>query len=107
MNNNGCDTIIIKHRSNLSQSAALNTGISQSKNENLIIMDGDLQNDPGDLIKMLNEFEKGGDMIIGWRKNRKDNYFSKTIPSIVANFIVRLLISKGKNKFELLNQLLQ
>ena len=40
-------------------------------------MDGDLQNDPNDLSKMINEYEKGTDMIIGWRKNRKDNFFSK------------------------------
>ena len=58
---NEFDTIIIRHRTNLSQSAALNTGISQSKNENIIIMDGDLQNDADDLEKMLIEFEKGTD----------------------------------------------
>ena len=89
------ETLIIKHRTNLSQSAALNTGIINSKNENLIIMDGDLQHDPSDLLKMIDEYEKGTDMIIGWRKNRKDNFFSKKIPSYVANFIVRLF-SKSK-----------
>lgn len=95
LNVNTCDTLIVKHRSNLSQSAALNTGISLSKNDNLIIMDGDLQNDSEDLIKMIEEYEKGGDMIIGWRKNRKDNFFLRTVPSIIANFIVRLF-SKSK-----------
>ena len=95
LNSNNFETIIIKHRTNLSQSAALNTGISESKFENLIIMDGDLQNDADDLVNMVNEFEKGTDMIIGWRKNRKDNFFTKTIPSIIANFIVRVF-SKSK-----------
>ena len=95
INNGEIETLIIKHRTNLSQSAALNTGISQSKYENLIIMDGDLQNDPEDLINMLNEYEKGVDMIIGWRKNRKDSFFSKTLPSVIANYIVRLF-SKSK-----------
>ena len=75
LNGNACDTLVVKHSSNLSQSAALNTGISQSKNDNLIIMDGDLQNDSEDLVKMVEEYEKGCDMIIGWRKNRKDNFF--------------------------------
>tara|TARA_B100000700_G_C14878564_1_gene776921 strand:+ start:20 stop:976 length:957 start_codon:yes stop_codon:yes gene_type:complete len=89
------ETLIIKHRTNLSQSAALNTGIINSKYDNLIIMDGDLQNDPNDLSKMINEYEKGTDMIIGWRKNRKDNFLTKKIPSYVANFIVRLF-SKSK-----------
>ena len=71
LNSNPFETLIIKHRANFSQSAAINTGISQSKYENIIIMDGDLQNDPGDLVKMIVEFEKGTDMLIGWRKNIK------------------------------------
>ncbi len=95
LDSNTFETTVIKHRTNLSQSAALNTGISNSKYENLIIMDGDLQNDPDDLSNMVNEYEKGTDMIIGWRKNRKDNFFTKTIPSVVANFIVRVF-SKSK-----------
>jgi len=92
---NSYETLIIKHKNNFSQSAALNTGISESKFENLIIMDGDLQNDPNDLENMIIEFEKGTDMIIGWRKNRKDNFITKTLPSIIANFVVRLF-SKSK-----------
>ena len=87
---NTVETLIIKHRTNLSQSAALNTGIGQSKYENIVIMDGDLQNDPNDLAKMVSEFEKGTDMLIGWRKHRKDNFFLRTLPSTIANFIVRL-----------------
>ena len=95
LNTNIFETLIIKHRTNLSQSAAINTGISQSKYENIVIMDGDMQNDPSDLAKMVSEFEKGTDMIIGWRKRRKDNFFFRTLPSIIANFVVRLL-SKSK-----------
>jgi len=87
---NTVETLIIKHRTNLSQSAAINTGIGQSKYENIVIMDGDLQNDPNDLVKMVSEFEKGTDMLIGWRKHRKDNFFSRILPSTIANFIVRL-----------------
>ncbi len=95
LSSNIVETVIIKHRINLSQSAALNTGINHSKYDNLIIMDGDLQNDPNDLEKMIKEYEKGADMVIGWRKVRRDNFFSKRLPSIVANFIVRLF-SKSK-----------
>ena len=90
LSTNTVETLIIKHRTNLSQSAAINTGIGQSKYENIVIMDGDLQNDPNDLAKMVSEFEKGTDMLIGWRKHRKDNFFSRTLPSTIANFIVRL-----------------
>ena len=95
LSTNAFDTTIIKHRANLSQSAAINTGIIQSKYENIVIMDGDLQNDPNDLSKMILEFEKGTDMLIGWRKHRKDNFFSRKLPSFIANFIVRLF-SKSK-----------
>jgi glycosyltransferase involved in cell wall biosynthesis len=95
LNTNNIDTTIIRHRINMSQSAALNTGISHSKYENLIILDGDLQNDPDDVNKMINEFEKGADMIIGWRKKRKDNFLLRSLPSIVANYVVRLF-SKSK-----------
>ena len=90
LSTNTVETLIIKHRTNLSQSAAINTGIGQSKYENIVIMDGDLQNDPDDLAKMVSEFEKGTDMLIGWRKHRKDNFFLRTLPSTIANFIVRL-----------------
>jgi glycosyltransferase involved in cell wall biosynthesis len=92
---NSIKTLLIKHRSNLSQSAALNSGISHSSYENIIIMDGDLQNDPEDLIKMIEEYEKGTDMVIGWRQDRKDSFFSKTLPSVIANFVVRFF-SKSK-----------
>ena len=87
---NTFETLIIRHRTYLSQSAAINTGINQAKYENIVIMDGDLQNDPNDLAKMISEFEKGTDMLIGWRKHRKDNFFLRTLPSTIANFIVRL-----------------
>ena len=90
LSTNTFETLIIKHHTNLSQSAAINTGIGQSKYENIVIMDGDLQNDPNDLAKMVSEFEKGTDMLIGWRKHRKDNFFLRTLPSTIANFIVRL-----------------
>ena len=90
LSQNSIETIIIRHRTNYSQSAALNTGIIQSKYENIIIMDGDLQNDPNDLEKMILEFEKGTDMIIGWRKKRKDSFFSRTLPSFIANYLVRV-----------------
>ena len=83
-------SILIKHKDNYSQSSAILTGIANSKFENIITLDGDGQNDPNDLEKILNTYEKGSDMTIGWRKNRKDNFLAKTLPSYFANFIVRI-----------------
>lgn len=90
LSNNKINTIIIRHKKNLSQSAAILTGINSSEKDNFIFLDGDLQNDPDDLINFIKEFEKGFDMVVGWRKNRKDNFLTRTLPSILANSLVRL-----------------
>ena len=83
-------TTLIKHKDNYSQSAAILTGIFDSKYDNIITLDGDGQNDPKDIEKILNLYEKGSDMTIGWRKDRKDNFLTKTLPSYFANFVVRI-----------------
>ena len=92
---NKIKTIIAKHEFNYSQSSSIITGISISNSENLIFLDGDMQNDPADIPKMLEFYENGYDMVSGWRKKRKDNFFMRTLPSILANFCVRLF-SKSK-----------
>ena len=83
------DTLIIRHKKNYSQSSALLSGILHSKYKNIITLDGDGQNDPNDILKLLKMYEKGLDMVIGWRKNRNDNFISKVLPSLIANFFVR------------------
>jgi len=86
---------LINHKKNLSQSVSLNSGIKESTFDNIIFLDGDRQNDPADIILMVKKFEKGADLVHGYRRKRKDNFFSKTFPSLTANFFVRL-ISKSK-----------
>lgn len=82
---------IIIHKKNYSQSHAIQSGINESKFENVIFLDGDLQNDPRDIKKLINHFKrKKLDMVIGWRKKRKDN-FLRTISSVIANKIVNYL----------------
>ena len=88
--NNQFKTRIIKHKKNLSQSSALFTGITLSSYNNLIFLDGDCQNDPKDIGKMIEIYETGYDMVSGWRRFRKDNFFSRTRPSKLANFFVRV-----------------
>ena len=82
---------IIKNKKNFSQSISLTHGIQNSSFENLIMLDGDGQNDPKDLINMVKNYEKGYDLIHGYRKKRRDNFFFKTLPSLIANFFVRIL----------------
>jgi glycosyltransferase involved in cell wall biosynthesis len=71
------------------QSSALAAGIESARGHYIATMDGDLQNDPSDIPKMLELIQKEGwDMVIGFRQNRQDP-FLKTMPSKIANFIIR------------------
>lgn len=81
---------VINFRRNFGQTAAMMAGINYASGDIIIPMDGDLQNDPSDIIKLLAKLEEGFDVVSGWRKDRKDHKFKRTFPSIIAN----LLISK-------------
>ena len=79
---------LILHKKNYSQSHAILSGVNECKFENIIFLDGDLQNDPLDIKKLINHYIKNKlDMVIGWRKKRKDN-FLRTTSSVIANKIV-------------------
>ena len=75
---------------NYGQTAALTAGIRLSRSEILITLDADLQNDPFDIPHMLEEL-KDCDVVCGWRKNRKDNFIVRTLPSRVANALISRL----------------
>ncbi len=78
-------------RRNFGQSAAFTAGLDQAQGEVIVTMDGDLQNDPRDIPKLLEMIEQGYDLVSGWRKERKDPFLSRRLPSIIANaFISRL-----------------
>ncbi|MCX2682091.1 glycosyltransferase family 2 protein [Galbibacter sp. EGI 63066] len=80
---------LIELKKNYGQSLALAAGIEFATGKYIITMDGDLQNDPADIIHMVDTAERGNwDVVTGYRGNRKDN-FLKTIPSKIANFIIR------------------
>lgn len=82
---------VITFRSNFGQTAAMSAGFHNVKGDVIISMDGDLQNDPEDIPKLLKKIEEGYDVVCGWRKERKDKLISRRIPSIVANWIISLL----------------
>jgi len=89
---NVVSTTIIKNNKNFSQSVSILNGIEASAFENIILLDGDLQNDPNDFIPMIKEYIKNENTVVhGYRKYRKDPYWSKILPSKFANFIVRKL----------------
>ncbi len=79
---------LIQFRRNFGQTAAMAAGINHSRGEILVFMDSDLQNDPRDIGRLLEKIGEGYDVVSGWRKNRKDNLFIRTIPSRIANRLI-------------------
>jgi glycosyltransferase involved in cell wall biosynthesis len=78
---------IVRFRRNYGQTAAMAAGIEQARGRVIITMDGDLQNDPRDIPQFLAKIEEGFDLVVGWRKDRKDHW-SRVWPSKVANWLI-------------------
>ena len=81
-------TRFVALRRNFGQTAAISAGIDFTDGEVVVLMDGDLQNDPQDIPNLLAEIDKGYDLVSGWRKDRKDNFVTRTLPSRIANWII-------------------
>ncbi len=79
---------VIHFRKNYGQTAAMYAGFQYAEGDVIITMDGDLQNDPKDIPKLLEKIEEGYDIVSGWRKNRKDPFLSRILPSKIANWII-------------------
>jgi len=81
---NDASIIAIKLNRNYGKSDALNEGFKLAQYEYVATLDGDLQDDPNEIIKLVDTLDDGWDCVSGWKKNRKDPY-SKTIPSFFFN----------------------
>ncbi len=79
---------LIRFRRNYGQTAAMYAGFQHAKGEVIITMDADLQNDPEDIPRLLQELDKGYDIVSGWRKDRKDPFLSRRLPSMIANWVI-------------------
>ncbi len=79
---------VILFRANFGQSAAMAAGFEATRGEVVVAMDGDLQNDPQDIVALLQKLEEGYDVVSGWRKNRKDKLLLRKIPSKIANRLI-------------------
>ena len=84
---NPCVRIVQLSR-NFGQTAAMSAGIAHSNGTILIFMDGDLQNDPQDIPRLLKKLEEGYDVVSGWRRQRQDARFSRKLPSLFANRLI-------------------
>lgn len=79
--------IVLSLRRNFGQTAAFAAGFDFARGDVVVTMDGDLQNDPADIPKLL-EMIKDNDLVSGWRKKRKDPFFTRRFPSIIANWLI-------------------
>jgi glycosyltransferase involved in cell wall biosynthesis len=75
-------------RRNFGQTAAISAGVDYAQGKIIILLDADLQNDPADIPLLLTKLDEGYDLVSGWRKDRKDNRLTRTIPSNLANGLI-------------------
>ncbi len=83
---------IIRFRRNFGQTAAMAAGFRAARGRFIVSMDGDLQNDPCDIPRLLAKIEEGYDVVCGWRKDRKDGFLLRRFPSLIANWLIGKII---------------
>src|SRR4029453_14088800 len=79
---------VIRFRRNFGQTAAFAAGFAYARGRYIVTSDGDLQNDPHDIPGMVQIAERGPDIVAGWRKDRKDPFLNRRLPSMIANAII-------------------
>ncbi len=85
------DTLkVLRFRRNFGQTAALAAGFEYAHGDVIVSLDGDLQNDPVDIPRLLAKLDEGYDLVNGWRMKRQDPFLSRRLPSQIANKIISL-----------------
>ena len=79
---------VIRFRRNFGQTAAFAAGFAHARGQFIVTSDGDLQNNPADIPAMVRKCEAGPDIVAGWRKDRKDPFINRRLPSMIANSII-------------------
>ena len=79
---------LVELRRNFGQTAAMQAGFDHSSGDIVVTMDGDLQNDPAEIPKMIEKLKEGYDLVAGWRKDRQDAFVSRKLPSMLANRLI-------------------
>ncbi|MFH1033865.1 MAG: glycosyltransferase family 2 protein [Pseudomonadota bacterium] len=80
--------VVVRFRRNFGQTAAMSAGFDHSRGKIIVTMDGDLQNDPQDIPKLLAKLKEGFDIAAGWRFDRQDPYLTRKLPSKLANGLI-------------------
>jgi len=79
---------LVRFRRNFGQTAALAAGFDYAAGEIVVTMDGDLQNDPADIPRLVAKIGEGYDLVNGWRVKRRDTFLTRRLPSILANRLI-------------------
>ena len=79
---------VVRLKRNFGQTAAMAAGLAHAEGDVIVTMDGDGQNDPGDIPTLLATLDEGNDLVAGWRVNRQDPFLSKRLPSLIANRLI-------------------
>lgn len=82
------DTRAVILRRNYGQTAAMAAGFNYAQGRAIVTLDGDLQNDPVDIPRLLSKLDEGYDLVSGWRKNRQDAALTRLLPSRIANWLI-------------------
>jgi glycosyltransferase involved in cell wall biosynthesis len=81
---------VVRFRRNFGQTAAFAAGFARARGRIIVTCDGDLQNDPNDIPRMLS-LAATHDVVVGWRRHRKDSFLTRHVPSVVANWLIGLV----------------
>jgi glycosyltransferase involved in cell wall biosynthesis len=81
---------VIRFRRNFGQTAAFAAGFDYARGRVIVTSDGDLQNDPRDIPRLIDMLDRGHDIVCGWRKVRKDPFLSRRLPSTIANRLISI-----------------
>lgn len=79
---------VVMFRRNYGQTAAMAAGFRTARGRTIVSMDGDLQNDPADIGRLVDKLEEGYDVVCGWRRWRRDRAVTRLLPSRIANFLI-------------------
>ena len=82
---------VIVLRRNFGQTAAIAAGIDHAQGEIIVLLDADMQNDPADIPMMLAKLGEGYDVVSGYRKDRKDTFTTRILPSRIANWLISVV----------------
>ncbi len=85
---NDSHVVVVSFRKNFGQTAAMAAGFDYAQGDVIITMDADLQNDPKDIPRLIEQIKVVNDVVTGWRFDRKDAFINRRLPSIIANKII-------------------